>query len=355
MRARDLVLWVGRVSVLGMLAVAPGCRCNRVPPGGVVLVREGGMIEDNVRTLASDADHVYYVAGEHGSGWRLKRVAKAGGIASSLTEVKTAIQVLRVATDAVYFTTNGALHRVPKDGGAAVRLLEAADLCPVGGGCGMAVDDTHVYVTTKTGIVQMPRTGGLSREIVGGLSEAADVPAAVTTDATHVYWIHSLKRGVFRVPKAGGAIETVTMDGFDVGADPTLVVSNGFVYYLSAQTLYRAPVAGGPATLIAKTGSHGHPYRGGFQVVGDTVYFTRSRAYIGAGSRRSAARGRTEGEGGLMKAPAAGGAPVWLARGVDQVYALEADEENVYFATDKGQVIRLDPSTAAPAGSASAP
>ena len=97
------------------------------------------------------------------------------------------------------------------------------------------------------------------------------------------------------------------------------------------------------AALLAATGTHAGSYSGGLQVVGDTVYFTRSAAYIGAGTKRAPGPTRKEGEGGVMKVPVIGGEPVWIARGVDQVYSLDADTDAVYLATDNGQIVKQPP------------
>lgn len=325
--------------VLTLLVVTPGCRCNRVPEGAVVLVREGSPLHDNVRRIAGADEHVYYVEGEHGLGWRLKRIPKAGGPMFQLAEVQKAIVAILPAGETTYFATDGAVYRVPSRGGPASRILEAKEVCQGGTGCGLAASQDQLFVTTQAGILRIGTLGAEPREIASGLTGPADSVVALAVDATHVYWLHQVKDGLFRAPRAGGPVETVAT-GLPMGRDPTLVVSGGSAFYLAGNELFRVPVTGGAPESIAATGSHTGSYSGSFAVAGELVYFTRATAYIGAGTKRAPGARTSQGEGGVMKVPVSGGAPVWVAHGVDQVYSLHVDTAAVYFATDDGQLIK---------------
>lgn len=62
----------------------------------------------------------------------------------------------------------------------------------------LAVDDSHVYWTTGDGKVQrVPKVGGA----VETLASDQDSPGAVTVDATSVFWINEAGGKVMRVPK----------------------------------------------------------------------------------------------------------------------------------------------------------
>lgn len=332
-------LRLGGLLLLLFTLVTPACRCGSVPAGGVVLIREGGVLHDNVRRVAASKDHVYYVEGEHGSGWRVRRVPKAGGATSQLAEVQKTIMALVPTDEAVYFATEGAVLRAPVGGGAAVRVFESKDVCATTVGCGLAASGGHVLVAARTGILQVPARGGPAVEIVKGAWGPHDLPTVIAVDATHLYWGHHVNKAIYRAPVGGGPAEVFVPD-LEATLDPTLVLAGGFLYYMTGYKLFRVPVAGGAPTLLASAGSRNTSYPGGFQVVGETVYFTRATAYIGAGTKRASGARRSEGEGGVMKVPVAGGEPAWVARGVDQVYSLDADPDAVYLATDNGQIVK---------------
>lgn len=81
---------------------------------------------------------------------------------------------------------------------------------------------------------------------------AADLgtPAAITTDATHVYWVDLDTTDVHRLPKDGGAIETLAT-GADVVAPWGVAVDGAYVYYPDSGAVRRVPKAGGAARAIA--------------------------------------------------------------------------------------------------------
>ncbi len=347
--------WAGRLTfglLVFSLGTIPACKCGGVPQGSAVLVREGSALRDNVRIVAAYDGNVYYAEGEHGSAWRLRRVSTAGGTTSQLAEARRAIIAIVPSDDAVYFAYQGAVARAPKTAAAATVLVESAEVCGSSVGCSLAVSRTHVFVTTKSSILRISKALGPASEVVTGFSEPEETPLAIAVDATHLYWVHYLKDGIYRMPLSGGEVQVVTADSFEIphnvgaaspGAGPrdrTLLVEGGFVYFLAGGKLGRVPVSGGKPETLASTGSRSSAYAGGFQVVGDSLYFTRSADYIGVGSKKLPGPKRKEGEGGVMKVPIQGGTPQWLVRGVDQVYSLAADSDGVYFATDGGQIVR---------------
>lgn len=66
---------------------------------------------------------------------------------------------------------------------------------------GLAVDESHVYWTTGGGDVQrVPKSGGA----VETLAEHQDTPGALAVDATHLYWVNDATGRVMRLSKDGG-------------------------------------------------------------------------------------------------------------------------------------------------------
>ena len=84
----------------------------------------------------------------------------------------------------------GALRRVPKNGGPSQRVAFVTNWIPLS----MAVGDTHVYIgalppaalfsPTPGAILAVPKGGGTLAALISGVLSPFDVE----TDATHVYW-----------------------------------------------------------------------------------------------------------------------------------------------------------------------
>jgi hypothetical protein len=77
---------------------------------------------------------------------------------------------------------------------------------------------------------------------------------SIALDATHVYWTNNTAGTVMRMPKAGGAPETLVR----VTTMPTetngLVVRDGLVFYLVRNAIWSVPVGGGTPTLLGTAG-----------------------------------------------------------------------------------------------------
>ena len=99
--------------------------------------------------------------------------------------------------------------------------------------------------------------GGRIRRASGGAvttiatAPAGDEPLSMTADATHVYWA-SMNGYLRRVPRAGGAIETLAL-GRQSGIGPQLFADespSGFLYVAGAGGFAKVPKSGGPITPI---------------------------------------------------------------------------------------------------------
>lgn len=131
---------------------------------------------------------------------------------------------------------------------------------------GLAMDATHVFfasvVRTPDGsrsvfaIRAVPKAGGTARVLARG-DCVGGVVHDVAVDATHVYWVHTHRTdgvsqaSVRRVPKEGGAVETVVPD---LGGFRTYAIVDGALIYAvgdrTRERLERVPVAGGLAVVL---------------------------------------------------------------------------------------------------------
>jgi hypothetical protein len=98
------------------------------------------------------------------------------------------------------------------------------------------------------------------------LADKQDMPAAIAVDSTHVYWANAGKAAVRRVPKAGGAIETL-WESADTGAY-ALALDATHAYFGTVGGIGRVPKAGGAADTL-ETGD----WPKWIAVDADAVYF----------------------------------------------------------------------------------
>jgi hypothetical protein len=130
----------------------------------------------------------------------------------------------------------------------------------------VVADEDHVYFNTWAGAIWRAQHDGSSR-----VRLADNVVYHMVADETHVYC--SSNAEIMRVPKSGGAPETVSV----LGASPSLRVlalalTDEFVYATTegGADVVRAPKTGGPYQLIATSSSSA---LGGVAVNDQTVYW----------------------------------------------------------------------------------
>jgi hypothetical protein len=218
----------------------------------------------------------------------------------------------------------GMIRRVPKDGGAPETLAESAAV-PFG----LALDGTNVYWTghrfNDIAILSMPKEA-VDASVTTLVALDGGLPNGLSLDPTHVYWTDS--RSLGRVPKAGGAAETLadyerwviagpaSDDGgvyfsrldidaagphgkpgqilrFDTqtnatevsGASgfPSRIFSDGrYVYWIDADWgVFAAPITGGATLRIASSTINASPM--GLTVVNGIIYWVA----FGEGTVRS--------------------------------------------------------------------
>jgi hypothetical protein len=176
------------------------------------------------------------------------------------------------------------------------------------------VDGADVYFISSYGLKKVPIAGGAVVDIAS--AENASF-SAIAADATHVYWTnYTLPGSTMRIAKAGGVPDTInTGDDWPSG----LLLRNGRAYWtvLGSDEIKEAPVAGGSVAVFAS--AQPGP-RWGLAADNTYLYWL------------------TEGEwpNSLYKAPLAGGPPVLVASSPlpdsSMITTLVVDATHAYFA-----------------------
>ena len=199
-----------------------------------------------------------------------QRAVRPGDAGHCITGVIARATPFRLAPDEqyVYWIEDSSIRRAPKRGGATQELAQfAAHESPLS----MTVGDTHVYagvqrfdaareVRLPSAIVAVPKSGGVLSTIVSGIQ----MPFALETDATHVYWADGgmLKPDdAFLVPGTG-AIGRASKDGLsrqtlvaDLTAPFALALDGNDVWFGDGETvavsgLHVVPKSGGAKKTI---------------------------------------------------------------------------------------------------------
>jgi hypothetical protein len=146
-------------------------------------------------------------------------------------------------------------------------------------------------------------------------------PIAITVDQTHVYWANFVQSGsVMRVPKAGGAGETLAADI----PDSYEVLVDGDNLYFSAQGnppaanggLYRMPKSGGTVVPLAE-----HRVAANEMCVDDTYIYWADNSYQG-----------TPGAS-IQRLPKVGGSPEQVVSGEQQIVDVRTFQGQLYWMT----------------------
>jgi hypothetical protein len=216
---------------------------------------------------------------------------------------------------------------------------------------GITVDDVSVYFTRSGAgeIARAPKAGGPIEIVV--MNESA--PQFAAGNATHVFWgTTGGGPGLRRFTKPSGPVETfaATPDARVVALDATQAY---WTIYGNGAPVWRAPLAGGPAVMVAGAQPNGR----GIAAFGTEVFWANQGTGGGSGSIEKADAmggpqatvvaglnapgavavdgsgvywGDDASAGGVFRVPLAGGAPEKLASG-PVAFALAMDDEFVYF------------------------
>jgi hypothetical protein len=284
-----------------------------------------------------------------------------------------------IAVDAtsVYFTDIGmgagivspvgSVSKVPLRGGA-VTTLASGQVDPEA----IAVSGPYVYWTTRTPN-NVTSSNLITRATLDGanpfgLVTGAGVPVDLAVDGSHVFWV-DFELGLMRVPLGGGTPSTLTtqqmflvnvaIDAHDIycaarngdgngitpmgvivkvpiaGGIPTMLargqlgpagiaVDATHAYWTTGTggTVMSAPLAGGPATMLAQVGNGN---LAGIAVDSSSVYFTD------IGGTRT-----------VFKVPLAGGTATPIATGQNSPMRIVVDQTSAYWVT-VDSVVKVTP------------
>jgi len=169
--------------------------------------------------------------------------------------------------------------------GRCVVTLAAQQRTPVG----LAIDSSHAYWTTETGLFAVPIGGGSVATLASGAGGALD-PNVLAIDSTNAYW--GSGAGLQRTPLDGGSSMMLVASVYPEG----VAVNGANVYWTGDNALKQVPLAGGtPITLAA------------MQPNPDGVTLDTQRVYWGTNGDD------LQGGGGVLAVPLDGGAPITLA------------------------------------------
>ncbi len=226
-----------------------------------------------ITAVDQDATHIYF--GD--ANGIVRRVAKAGGSAETLSTENNAIGGVAVDDSKVYYAVNrlsgsssiaGAteIRSVPKSGGASVKLAGGLDLVS-----DVRIDATHVYyvvVGSQNGVgffnaggsaQRVAKAGGTPDVLASGLAGGSILMAL---DGNDVYFgeqggafgFPSGPHGVRRVSKSGGAVAHISEDQpvYELFVDANNVyTSSGFGAAIGVSDgVFRVSKSGGTSTQI---------------------------------------------------------------------------------------------------------
>ena len=252
-------------------------------------IRPGGLLLAGDAVLVSDLGPYAGCCSAAGAG-RILSIPLSGGTPAVLAGKLDAPSVLQADASRIYWAEAWRVGAAPLSGGAPATLAGGlSDRLPR-----MVVDGSRLLVLDREMIKAIPLTGGVPEKIAGAgaiddLGSTADDLAA-GPDA--VYLLTSAVGGQSSVaifPRDGSPSSTVAPAGF---GHPTecvrRVAADGHAVYWTAASptsrvecaVFSAPVAGGPATVVADLGLVD------FTLAGPSLFVTAHRRLVvdGAGS-----------------------------------------------------------------------
>jgi uncharacterized membrane protein YgcG len=186
----------------------------------------------------------------------------------------------------------------------------------------LALDETFVYFVNYNngGVFRVPKQGGAADTLATGQKSVR-----IGVDATHVYWTNEIGSQILRVPKQLGAQSVVTSQA-----------NTPYGFALSGSTVYFAELrSGGSVASVPKTGGAPTPIATGenwpfeVSVTASHVYWTE-----------------LANNAGLRRAPLSGGPAETLLSSLANPTAVVNDGTNVYMAVlgngvAKGQILSI--------------
>lgn len=226
----------------------------------------------------------------------------------------------------------------------------------------LALDTTHVYWTSREGVVaRAPRRGGKRQVLARGQSK----PFAIAVHGGYVYWTNLVGDSICRVKSGGGKVQVLAR-AQNLPSALVIDAARGQALWLTEvgedeDFVVAAPLAGGEPRRIARVAGAtglavdaGHAYvtsSGGFlmqlplpagegrqlvenEVVGYDVAVGLHGAWV---TTEAAGTGSS-----VLRVPLDGGAPVVVARGLDEIFSIALAGDQLWWATrETGEVVRV--------------
>lgn len=270
--------------------------------------------QNGPRQLLVDADFVYWLCdGTRGEGAPgIMKTPKSGGAVTALVNGPGIFAFALDSTDVFFVAPRaGKVLKVPKSGGEPVALADTSGMMR-----GVAVDADFVYWPENEAIFRVPKAGGKVETVVKEIIS----PDYLTVDDAHAYWYSSLSGNVLRAPKngKGGAAKVYSNDKNTLH---TIFIEGGDLFFTFGSAgkteVHRMPSRGGGAVRLGEGLEPGSDY------VADakSVYWASEDA--------------------LYKLPRSGGQATELVSKTDRARNLAVDATSVYWTDRGGRVQKL--------------
>jgi hypothetical protein len=233
-------------------ATGEGAIMKLARSGGAPVKLAQGLVQPD--SLQIDDSSAFWLG--YGMHAGIQRVSLAGGAPEELVSVSAPVPIRQTALDGthLYYTNAaaGSVVRVGKNGADGKTLASG-----LAGPVSIAVDSSGVYVAESGddgAIVRVDHAGNNGKT---RLATHRPGPHGIVLTDSDVFWIDdgafdvgkgvTVGGAIVRMPKAGGSAQPV------VAADgaSALLIDGAFAYYAVADAIMRAPVAGGPGTVVA--------------------------------------------------------------------------------------------------------
>lgn len=198
-------------TITGLLVLAGAAGALGCGSGGSIGWAPLASDQHGVTSITSDGEHVYWTTLDGA----LRRVSIDGGnvetVASNITNPD---HVIVDGTHAYWTMNTGMIARAPKAGGAVEMLaVNQGDVS------GLRVDDAHVFWANDAGgLMQAPKTGGQQLTLA---TDTGRIRSLALT-STSLLWTLDTS-GVDKASSPGGAVREVPLTVDGVGGEPSTI------------------------------------------------------------------------------------------------------------------------------------
>lgn len=204
--------------------------------------------------------------------------------------------------------TNNIKRIDPRDGSVSV-LVKGGDRIP---GASLAVDENFLYWSDGGNILRVPKAGGASETVIAG----APNPDEMFVDDQNFYWLiwsgeGSPPQPLMFAPKKGGAAKQLTQPQ---EATSGLSIDKDFVYWMTGRGIRKVSKNGGEIIDVYRNSSKGPSL--GLAQDADNFYFCQMN---------------NNGHSALIKLVKKSGEVTQLAPSINHVFEFTIDDTYVYY------------------------